>query len=99
MRIIIERSRCTSYAAETRIVSSSWDEPAGCLMTGPAATGRHGPAGAIIALAGIAAVAAFMRRHTGMEVGLALCLIAVVELVGVVWVVFALVAVAVVAGG
>ena len=23
-----------SSAAETRIVSSSWDEPAGCLMTG-----------------------------------------------------------------
>jgi len=29
-------------AAETRIVSSSWDEPAGCLMTGRAATGVEG---------------------------------------------------------
>jgi len=28
--------------AETRIVSSSWDEPAGCLMTGRAATGVEG---------------------------------------------------------
>ena len=31
-----------SSAAETRIVSSSWDEPAGCLMTGRAATGVEG---------------------------------------------------------
>ena len=52
---------------------------------------------AVIALAGIAALAALIRRHTGMEVGLALCLIAVVGLVAVVWVVFALLAVALVA--
>jgi len=57
-----------------------------------------GPPGTIIALVGIAALAAFIRRHTGMEVGLALCLIAVVGLVTVVWVVFALLAVALVAG-
>jgi hypothetical protein len=60
--------------------------------------GVMGPPGAIIALVGIAALAALIRRHTGMEVGLALCLIAVVGLVAVVWVVFALLAVALVAG-
>jgi hypothetical protein len=53
---------------------------------------------AVIALVGIAALAALIRRHTGMEVGLALCLIAVVGLIGLVWVVFALLAVALVAG-
>ena len=57
-----------------------------------------GPPGAVIALAGIASLAAFIRRHTGMQIGMALCLIAVVGLVGVVWVVFALLAVALVAG-
>ena len=57
-----------------------------------------GAPAAIIALAGIAALAAFIRRHTGgMEIGLALCLVAVVGLVAVVWVVFALLAVALVA--
>jgi nitrate reductase NapE component len=61
--------------------------------------GVIGPPGAVIALAGITALAALIRRHTGMEVGLALCLIAVVGLVAVVWVVFALLAVALVAGG
>src|ERR1700733_13384270 len=60
--------------------------------------GVMGPPGAVIALAGIAALAALIRRHTGMEVGSALCLIAVVGLVAVVWVVFALLAVALVAG-
>jgi hypothetical protein len=60
--------------------------------------GVMGPPAAIIALAGIAAVAAFIRRHTGMQVGMALCVVAVVGLVGVVWVVFALLAVALVAG-
>ena len=60
--------------------------------------GVMGPPSAIIALVGIAALAALIRRHTGMEVGLALCLIAVVGLVAVVWVVFALLAVALVAG-
>ena len=59
-----------------------------------------GPPGAVIALAGIAALAApLIRRHTGMEIGMALCLIAAVGLIGVVWVVFALLAVALVAGG
>jgi hypothetical protein len=52
----------------------------------------------LLALAGIAALAAPIRRHTGMEVGMALCLIAVVGLIGLVWVVFALLAVALVAG-
>jgi hypothetical protein len=60
--------------------------------------GVMGPPAAIITLAGIAAVAAFIRRHTGVQIGMALCLIAVVGLVGVVWVVFALLAVALVAG-
>ena len=60
--------------------------------------GVMGPPGAIIALAGIAALAAFIRRHTGVQIGIALCLIAVVGLVGVLWVVFALLAVALVAG-
>jgi hypothetical protein len=59
--------------------------------------GVMGPPGAIIALTGIAALAAFIRRHTGMQIGIALCLIAVVGLVAVVWVVFALLAVALVA--
>ena len=61
--------------------------------------GVMGPPGAVIALAGIAALAALIRRHTGMEIGMALCLIAAVGLIGVVWVVFALLAVALVAGG
>ena len=60
--------------------------------------GVMGPPAAIIALAGIAVVAAFIRRHTGMQIGIALCVVAVVGLVGVVWVVFALLAVALVAG-
>ena len=60
--------------------------------------GVMGPPGAVIALAGIAALAALIRRHTGIEIGLALCLIAVVGLVTVMWVVFALLAVALVAG-
>ena len=57
-----------------------------------------GPPGTIIALVGIAALAAFIRRHTGMQIGIALCVVAVVGLVGVVWVVFALLAVALVSG-
>src|ERR1700733_1255145 len=61
--------------------------------------GAMGPPGAVIALVGIAALAALIPRHTGMEIGMALCLIAVVGLFGVVWVVFALLAVALVAGG
>ena len=60
--------------------------------------GAMGPPGAVIALVGIAALAAFIRRPTGMEIGMALCLIAVVGLIGVVWVMFALLAVALVAG-
>ena len=58
--------------------------------------GVMGTPGAVIA--GIAALAALIRRHTGMEVGLALCLIAVVGLVVLVWVVFALVVLELVAG-
>jgi hypothetical protein len=46
----------------------------------------------------VPAAAAFIRRHTGMQIGMALCLIAVVRLVAVVWVLFALLAVALVAG-
>jgi hypothetical protein len=60
--------------------------------------GVMGPPGTIIALAGIATLAALIRRHTGMQIGMALCLIAVVGLVGLVWIVFALLAVALVAG-
>jgi len=48
---------------------------------------------------GIAALAALIRRRTGMEVGMALWLIAVVGLIVLVWVVFVLVVVAVVQGG
>ena len=60
--------------------------------------GVMGPPGAIIALVGIAALAALIRRHTGMASRLWRCrLIAVVGLVAVVWVVFALLAVALVA--
>jgi hypothetical protein len=51
-----------------------------------------GTPGAIIALLGIAALTALIRRHTGMAFGAALPLIALVGLVGLVWVVFALVA-------
>lgn len=62
--------------------------------------GRNGNTpGAVIALVGIAALAALIRRHTGMEVGMALSLIAMVGLVVLVWVVFAFVALALVAGG
>ena len=57
-----------------------------------------GPPGAIIALVGIASLAALIRRHMGMALGAALSLVAVVGLVGLVWVVFALVALALVAG-
>ena len=59
---------------------------------------RYGTTGTIIALVGIAALAAFIRRHTGMQIGIALCVVAVVGLAGAVWVVFALLAVALVAG-
>ncbi len=61
--------------------------------------GVMGPPSAIIALVGTAALAAVIRRHTGMALGAALSLVAVVGLVGLVWVVFALVALALVAGG
>ena len=60
--------------------------------------GAMGTPGAVITLAGIAALAALIRRHTGIEVGMALCLIAVVGLVVLVWVVFALVVLALVTG-
>jgi hypothetical protein len=60
--------------------------------------GVMGTPGAVIALAGIAAMAVLIRRHTGLEVGLALCLISAVGLIVVAWVVLALVALAVVAG-
>jgi hypothetical protein len=59
--------------------------------------GVMGPPGAVISLAGIAALAALIRRHTGMEVGMALCLIAVVGLVAGCGL-FALLAVALVTG-
>ena len=61
--------------------------------------GVMGPAGAIIALVGIAALAVFIRRHTGAQIGMALCLIAVVGLAGLGWVIIALVALALVTGG
>ena len=60
--------------------------------------GVMGPPGAIIALAGIAALAALIRRHTGMAARHGAVPHRVVGLVGVVWVVFALLAVALVAG-
>ena len=60
--------------------------------------GVMGTPGAIIALTGIAALAAMIRWRTSLEGGMALCLIAVVGLVVLVWVVFALVALPVVAG-
>ena len=53
-------------------------------------SGRYGHAGRCIALAGIAALAALIRRHTGMALGAVLSLVAVVGLVGLAWVVFAL---------
>ena len=56
-----------------------------------------GPPGAIMALAGIAALAALIRRHTGMEIGWR-CARRAGGAGGVVWVVFALLAVALVAG-
>jgi hypothetical protein len=62
--------------------------------------GVMGTPGAVsIALTGIAALAALIRRHTGMALAAALTLVAVVGLVGLVWVVFALVALALVTGG
>ena len=60
--------------------------------------GVMGTPGAVITLVGIAALAALIRRHSGIEVGRALCFIAIVGLVVLVWVVFAFVALAVVAG-
>ena len=45
-----------------------------------------------------AALAALIRRHKGMALGAALTLVAVVGLAGLVWVVFALLALALVAG-
>jgi hypothetical protein len=60
--------------------------------------GAMGTPGAIIALVGIAALAALIRRHTGKALGGALSLIAIVGLVVLVWVVFALVVVALAAG-
>jgi hypothetical protein len=50
--------------------------------------GVIGPPGAVIALTGIAALAALIRRHTGLGAALSL-----VALAGLVWVVFALLAV------
>jgi hypothetical protein len=58
-----------------------------------------GTPGAVIALVGIAALAALIRRHSGMALGGALSLIAMVGLVVLVWIVFALVALALVTGG
>jgi hypothetical protein len=57
-----------------------------------------GPPGAVIAPTGIAALAGLKRRHTGMALGAALPLVALVGLAGLVWVVFARLAVALVAG-
>jgi hypothetical protein len=61
--------------------------------------GVMGPPSAVIALAGIAALAALIRRHTGMALGAALTFVALVGLAGLGWVVIALVALALVAGG
>ena len=44
-----------------------------------------GPPGVVIALTGIAAVAAPIRRHTGMALGVALSRVALVGLAGLVW--------------
>ena len=52
-----------------------------------------------MALVGIAALAALIRQHSGMALGGALYLISMVGLVVLVWVVFALVALALVTGG
>ena len=57
-----------------------------------------GPPGVVIALTGIAAVVALIRRHTGMALGVALSRVALVGLAGLVWAVFARLAVALVAG-
>ena len=61
--------------------------PAGVLGSGVLAgldvlPGCYGNAGRIIALAGIAALAALIRRHTGMALGAALTLVALVGLAG-----------------
>ena len=58
-----------------------------------------GTPGAVIALVGIAALAALIRRHSGIALGGALSLIAMVGLVVLVWVVFALVVLTLVTGG
>ena len=57
-----------------------------------------GTPGAVIALTGIAALAALIRRHTGMALGPALALFALVGQAGLGWVVIALVASALVQG-
>ena len=61
--------------------------------------GVMGTPAAILALTGIAALAALIRRHTGMDLGPALTLVALVGLAGLGWVVIALVALALVTGG
>jgi hypothetical protein len=61
--------------------------------------GVMGPPDAIIALVGIATLAALIRRHRGMALGAAYRLVALVGLAGLGSVVFALLAVALVEGG
>ncbi len=65
---------------------------AACWLLWIFAKAALGTEGAVIALAGLAALTAYLQRRTGMDTGPALILIAAAGLVGLVWVVFALVA-------
>lgn len=104
---------CSLFLDETAVIWSVVTKPAAPLAENRGGEGRVASSrsaalagldvlleltGAVIALAGIAALAALMRRHTGMAIGAALSLVALVGLAGLVWVVFARLAVALVTG-
>jgi hypothetical protein len=69
---------------------------AACWLLWLCAHAALGTQGAIIALAGLGAVTAFLSRRTGMGIGPTMILIALAGVVGLVWVVFVLVAWAIV---
>ena len=63
---------------------------AACWLLWICAHAALGTRGAVMALAGLAALTAFLQRRTGMGIGPTLTLIALAGLVGLVWVVFGL---------
>ena len=89
--MVLPARRCRDTALLAFMAAASW-------LAWMCFQGVFGPPGVSIALVGIAAPAAFIRRHTGMALGAALSLVALVGLAGLVWVAFALLAVALMAG-